>query len=237
MPAFQLLKKNVVFVHIPKTGGSSIDDWLYSCKGCKRMLFSGKPLPDMKVTPQHISYQTIIGLLGKEFSIDYAFAIVRNPFKRLESEYKYRLSLGLLSGHKKPESLFASWVNYALNHETKTPGTLDNHLRPQSFFVAPEVNVLKFEDGLVDAAQTVCRELHIDFTEFTQFPHKKSSRKSQLQWTDKTIARVQRFYEKDFAEFGYDIAASELDRTGKTGVISYARQLYHFERKHKRISA
>ena len=236
MPVFQLEQKNVVFVHIPKTGGSSIDDWLFDFAGCTRMLFSPQPLPDMTATPQHICYQTIVGLLGPQIAIDYSFAVVRNPFKRLESEYKYRLDLGLLAGHANPESLFPEWVAYALDKARSTPHMLDNHLRPQSYFVAPEVDIFKFEDGLNEASQAISQRLGLTGQLLPAVPNTKISKKRHLQWNANSIERVQQFYATDFTQFGYSAEPTGLDiRAGKQ-LTSLARRLYHFDRKHKKTA-
>ena len=232
MPAFQLQHKNVVFVHIPKTGGSSVDDWLYDFDGCKRLLFSPQPLPDMPVTPQHLCYKTIMGLLGDAFPVDYSFAVVRNPYKRLESEFKYRLDLGLLRGHANPDSLFAEWVNFVLNRETSSPGTLDNHLRPQTYFMGPDVQALKFENGLNEAARIIAEQAGLTVASAPVLPNTKTSKKRHLVWTHKMIARVQQFYAADFAEFRYDTSPEGLNVKKDGGLFSQLRQYYHFDRKH-----
>ena len=94
MPLYLSENRNVVFFHIPKTGGTSIESWLVNLLDSKQILFHKFILEDMLVTPQHLGYSTIQKLIGEEvFAKSYKFMIVRNPFDRLESEFFYRVKI------------------------------------------------------------------------------------------------------------------------------------------------
>lgn len=68
--------KGIGFIHIPKTGGTSIKKWLCDF-------------------PETIRYQTYhpkgSDLIQKHPDISYMFTVVRNPWARLVSQYKFLL--------------------------------------------------------------------------------------------------------------------------------------------------
>ncbi|HFU74845.1 MAG TPA: hypothetical protein ENK66_01225, partial [Arcobacter sp.] len=101
VPLFTNNKYKILFVHIPKTGGTSIEKWLSKYF---TMTFSS-PIPPtaMKVCPQHLQIKDLQILLGDN-TWDYAFSIVRNPYQRIESEYFYRMK------SRKIQPDFSTWV-------------------------------------------------------------------------------------------------------------------------------
>ena len=44
----------------------------------------------MKVVPQHLTYQEVLDLNYQASDFDYVFAIVRNPYERIVSEFFYQ---------------------------------------------------------------------------------------------------------------------------------------------------
>ena len=74
--------------------------------------------------------------------------MVRNPFERIVSEFFYRIKLGSIQLGVNSESLFSAWVVHNLKKYQETPELLDNHLRPQTYYVNDDVEVFKFEDGI-----------------------------------------------------------------------------------------
>jgi hypothetical protein len=75
------------FVQIPKTGGSCIKSYLRAKGPAAR--YSRDPVEWSKTTPQHLDAARQRVLLPEGF-YDHSFAILRNPFERLLSEYRYR---------------------------------------------------------------------------------------------------------------------------------------------------
>ena len=88
MPVFDYDGKQIVYVHIPKTGGTSVEGFIDDLEDVKSMFFSSTVLDGMQVTPQHLPLRTIKSAMGCFYSPDYIFTIVRNPYRRAESEFK-----------------------------------------------------------------------------------------------------------------------------------------------------
>lgn len=72
-PLLKVNGKKVIFIHINKTGGTSVSDAL-------------------GLNKSHLTVKEIIDLIGEEnFESSYKFAAVRNPWDKVLSHYKYRV--------------------------------------------------------------------------------------------------------------------------------------------------
>lgn len=85
-----LFNKETLFIHIPKSGGSSIQKFLVD-KGQSCELYS----PDLNYlinhhTPQHCTYKELehYGIISKAKRI---FSIIRHPVERVVSEFFYNI--------------------------------------------------------------------------------------------------------------------------------------------------
>ena len=76
---------HLTFVHIPKCGGMSIAYWMR-----QRLVEQGDP-QDMKTGPGHYFLEDIQKILSDNGFTDlgFLFTIVRNPYDRAVSGYKY----------------------------------------------------------------------------------------------------------------------------------------------------
>ena len=197
MPFIQHNGKRVLFVHIPKTGGTSLEKYMASFSPLR--LFSHGVPHVSKCTPQHYRAQDIKSLMGDGF-FDYSLAIVRNPYDRIESEYRMRAQIaneqffkGLLR--------FSEWVENFLERQKTERFLLDNHLRPQWEFVSKDVEIFKLEDGLSAPLAAVARVLGEEPP--ADIPHELATRGDRVDWDNADRIRVQNHYAKDFETFGY----------------------------------
>jgi hypothetical protein len=95
----------MLFVHVPKTGGTSVQFWLQEHA-------KGQPLKGVK----HWSYKNIINK-HKDLQIDFSFAIVRNPWDLAVSWYFFKrdraqriLSEGKTKNKGKMSREYNEWV-------------------------------------------------------------------------------------------------------------------------------
>ncbi|MAE22110.1 MAG: hypothetical protein CMK92_06735 [Pseudomonas sp.] len=204
MPVFDCNGKQLVYVHIPKTGGTSVESFINEINDVKSMFFSNSVLEGMQVTPQHLPLTTIKSVMGRFYNPDYIFTIVRNPYHRAESEFKYRMDLGLFKNIPFKEKFFNIWLLYTVILESIAPGRLDNHMRPQSYFLTSDVFIYKLEDGMERAIESIKKELGLESRAYESIASKKVSTKRNLSWSRSSIKLVSSYYNDDFVNLGYD---------------------------------
>ena len=144
MPLARIAGKLVFFAHIPKTGGSSIEEWLGQV-GLLGLRHNGA-IERMGCAPQHM-HAALFESLFKGAFVDARFAVLRDPVDRLVSEYRYRRGQVERKGKRQMPSLGA-WVDRAFRLYADNPYFLDNHIRPQAEFVSDDMTLFRFEDGL-----------------------------------------------------------------------------------------
>jgi len=169
MPLARIGDVVLFFVHIPKTGGSSIEAYLrakgaLALEGSRRYGWS-------RTTPQHLHREIYAEWVPPEF-YDHGFAVLRDPKARLMSEFRMRagpvgaklrpigwvrMARNRAAGRptyavrvrKRREVLdFDAWVPRVFAECGRDPFYKDNHIRPQRDFVDPAHRLFRFEHGL-----------------------------------------------------------------------------------------
>lgn len=177
----------VFFVHINKTGGSSIETAL-------------------NLPFQHRTAGEIRALVGEpRWRQRFSFGFVRNPWDKVASHYHYRVKTNQTGLNERPIP-FVEWVR--LTYAEQAPPYYDN---PKMFM--PQVDWLTDDDGeflvnYVGRFETlhkdfahVCREIGLQVS----LPHlKASARGSYHQYYDEpTVEIVAKWFAKDLTAFGY----------------------------------
>ncbi len=185
----------VFYIHIPKTGGTYIEDLFrangFEVKFWEPHLFGG----GLKCSPQHYHMDLIEKLFNLEH-FDYVFATTRDPLGRFLSEFNMRNEQ--LQGNIE----INSWTELVFEKYESNPFILDNHIRPQNEFLADDIPVYAQEDGFDSRfAKTLSKNIG------TKLSVKKvESRRKTKTTTYKTIksdaneltlSRILDFYEKD----------------------------------------
>jgi hypothetical protein len=199
MPFVQWNDRNILFIHIPRTGGTTVEHWMRELDELR--LFSYGFPAFSKVTPQHLRYSDIRELFGENF-FDYVFTIVRNPFDRLASEYRLRLKNaqeGVWSGGP----CFSTWLEHRLESYQRNPHVLDNHLRPQWEFVSDAAKVFKYENGLGVVLRAIAEDIGV--APPAELAHKLSTKDvgDKIHFDIPDAERITAFYAGDFERFGY----------------------------------
>lgn len=182
-------KRDFVFIHIPKTGGTSIVS-----------IFG-------EAFQKHNTAREVIDIIGrKRWDEVYKFSVVRNPWEKVHSWYKFRVKLNQSKMSARPIS-FKDWVACTYG-EPKDPYY---YYRPKPFM--PQVDWLKDDQGVIDMDRIVRFEnLQEGFTEVarelgipSELPHINKTKKTNYRdfYDDETRRIVGEWHAEDIEYFGY----------------------------------
>ena len=140
MQYFNNNKINLLFIHIPKTGGSSLEKYFsvkFNIPLSKKSLMSTEDIRDFADKPeinsslQHLTYGTIIKYKDF-FKIDenniQILSVVRNPYNKIMSDLFY---LKKINVNSTKEEVYEKMQIYLQEN-------YDNHITPQYKFITNE---------------------------------------------------------------------------------------------------
>lgn len=209
MPVF-IDNKNtpIVFIHIPKTAGTSIKAML---KADVEMLFNYEFKKDLPCPPQHF-HQELLQCLGVLSAWHIQFAVIRNPIKRFISEYTYRQKVD----PKFKYMNITAFAQFIFKIYKYNPYILSNHIRPQHEFIGPKTKVYRLEDGL-DTLFEDYPDYFKPACEQAGFKNKSSS--NALPIDPKVLSAIADFYKSDLSLFQY---STDCVTTKKETPFKYA---------------
>lgn len=195
--------KKILFIHIPKTGGSSVEkalnlhphqvqDAFVSLSG------TGKHL-------QHLTFKQINELDRKaEVNACKKFCIIRNPIDRFGSEFRWRKKIGHPLTKDMNEADFAEHL-----YKLKINGDLHNecHFRYQSdyFYIngvpSPDVEVFRLEEGMEKVEAWINSSFGLDIS--VSHSNATNLNKAPLAANVKDI--VKEVYKEDALKLGYEL--------------------------------
>lgn len=199
MPAFRIGDKLILFIHIPKAGGTSIKSWLAS--HAPENLYQKHRPEVFPCVPQHFHGELLDTLFAPGF-FDYSFCVTRNPYDRILSEYNYRITRPKLRNKILPKPPFDRWLKGALTKYKKNTYVYSNHVRPQHEFLIEGTEVFRLEDGLRPLQERLAGLTGMELED--EIPTKNPSIKSETQISEDEAALIREFYAGDFERFGYD---------------------------------
>jgi len=193
--------KTVFYVHVPKTGGTAVER-LFSDNQFRVEYFdAGGPRGlnrFRRCAPQHMHAEQITTLL-RPARMDFVFMTVRDPLRRLISEYKMRSkSQAVLP----PISI---WFNQMCKQYQEDNYTGENHIRPQSEFWLPNCEVFRQEDGYGEVLVARIEEM-LGITLKSQLigmHHTGEVADPDPDELQKLLPHVRQFYRSDYLMFGY----------------------------------
>jgi len=147
LPLYTKDGRSVFYVHVPKTGGTAIEAF-FGQNGFRVEYFdAGGPQslnPYRRCAPQHMHAAQIMTLL-RPAKFDYLFMTVREPLRRVISEYK------MLVRTVSDAPPLTQWFDVISKQYLEDNYVAENHIRPQSEFWLPSCDVYRQEDGFGDA--------------------------------------------------------------------------------------
>lgn len=177
----------VLFMHIPKTGGTTIE----LCFKGRKILYTGSTRKTcFSVNAQHFDAGTVRAL-GLTYLISSSFAIVRDPYTRIVSEFNHYHKSRYF---KLSFMAFIFLAYFRLKHDRFV---YDNHLRPQTDFLLDNTMIYYLEDGLEGVIENVSRAFNLRAVSSVQ-PYNASQASSEVTLDDFSINLINRMYEEDF---------------------------------------
>lgn len=211
--------KKIVFIHIPRTGGTSVNDYFLS-KGF---------FQDHKLDTSTYNFHILYGLYrfnNQIFELDHLtfkeierfsapivhknykkFAVVRDPIQRILSEYKRikkQRDFRLFDCSNMTFESFLTKIEEIFDNEFQGVGHFRrSHIIPQHEYVdgAEDVTILYFE-RLADEWRKFSEENKLpDF----YLPHKNQAKTNGGDdISEGSVKIIRKLYSKDFDAFGYD---------------------------------
>lgn len=219
MPVLRTTTKRILYIHVPKTGGSYVEELMRNygpVSGVRvKDTFAGLPC-----SPQHfhaplLEHVYSADRVDVDNPFDYVFMTVRHPIERMKSEYRFRASSTRWSRvrHRIPVPVrFDSWLMRTLRAYRDDPFVYDNHVRPQHEFSAFGAEVFRLEDGLDRVVNALNRVTGLEVSPPRRAINVSKSATSRVDYglSPRVRALFREHSAQDYVAFGYSDAASRL---------------------------
>ena len=191
-------QKRVIFLHIPKTGGTTI----------KRLFWIDQlddPDPNIRPSLQHLTCKLLRERIGSDkYDRYYKFAFVRNPWARIVSDYFWRQQLP----KKRPVLPFATFVGNAkklVDDNNYYEQEFGDHFIPQTQYVVDVDDVFRFED-FEQGVKIVATKLGLEIDPIEEKEPKPHDRYWEY-YDESSRSVINEIYIEEIERFGYEFGA------------------------------
>lgn len=223
MPYFYNKDVNLLLIHIPKTGGTSLELYFakkYSIKLNQNALYmfldeTFKISNDFnkKISLQHQTYNTLFKFKD-EFNINFndknnkikLIASVRNPYDRIISDLFWFNLIKVDSTPVEVYNVIKLYIDY--KDEIINKKQIDNHNIPQYLFIT-DINEKLIDNIIILKTETLTNDMinngYTDFNVCTHTNNKINKKKYDEYLNTYSIKLINEFYKKDFELFNYEL--------------------------------
>jgi len=191
--------RKIIFIHIPKTAGSSIEHLLRD-EGKYELDFIG--VRNGRSTHHYMGIELNI-ILKELYPVYYKFSFVRNPYDRLISEYFWCRIKDVGYNFNKTFDEFLDYVEDVIKNKKFFKPIENDHFIPQYSFLFFNNkllvnNIFKYED-----IQTVIPLIRKRLKIRTEIQHLNKSIKNEITLSEEQKERIYNLYKIDFQTFNY----------------------------------
>lgn len=199
MPLASWNGHSIFFAHVPKTGGSSVEDYLILRFGPLSIIDTNKRTgvqgTGLIIPATHLAAVDVAELLPHDLT--YSFAVVRDPLQRMMSEYRYQSGVSQMS-----KLGFSPWLSVMLNAAKAEPRIYENHIRPQSDLIPEGAEIFRLEDGFDELIARLDEKTGSQTPDLS-VPHLNTRPKEPIEISRADVARILEYYGEDYDRFGY----------------------------------
>lgn len=181
------------------------------------------------ISPTHLSAIDLEDFLPQ--TVDNKFAVVRDPLKRIISEYKFQ------AGHSASTKFsFSTWLRIMLFSASKESRIYDNHIRPQVDLLPEATEIFRLEDGFDGMISWLDEKTGTQRDDLTVGHFLKKTPKQEIKPSKQDIELIIDYYAEDYERLGYDKPNPENFKSGNFELFRcvFAKVLMHpFLIKHK----
>jgi hypothetical protein len=180
---FNINDKNVLFIHIPKTAGTSILSCLNNNQEFK------------------IKHFTLKEYSSRILNNTYVFCVIRNPFDRFVSQWLYHTNYNDNFFMKKYNKKFDIRSYYSLVSQIKHKTTTWKSMSDYTFHKNKKIDfILRFEN-LSDDWNTLCKNLNFNCN--LHFLKRNNREHYSNYYTPYLISKIEEMYSDDLVNFNY----------------------------------
>lgn len=203
------------YVHIPKTAGTTIEQICYKYgykvgsgyfyKNRSKLLFL-QETEYKDISPWHIPLKYMSKEVQADANSKIKFAVVRNPYERIISDFKFWHDYYEVRKKEKPKSL--ENINTFVDSFKSDKLIFDCHFTPMSEYIDDNTHILRFETLSSDFKIFVKKfgfiidGNDIDTTKANNTKN-KSINNSLLIFNPNSISFIKEYYTEDFKKFNY----------------------------------